>query len=207
MTAPCERPQSLLDRVNADLPVGIKLGLMELHDEFRLDAATTSGALAGPSWPKTDTVRDEHLTVMLRAMQGELIEHVLGHAWPLCPIHASHPLAPTAEGWRCPDADDSWNYGTLRDVAPDKPVAVPDNHVRWVLPDLGWGVIADSGDDIFFATVAIQPRTTSVREGDSVEVELDNGRQGLFRRARAVRVLGGNASPTLRGCPGEQGKY
>ena len=94
----------------------------------------------------------------LRELQGELIEHEFGCAWPRCPVHGSHPLHANSDGWHCPttaaadvrypDAQ-RWEYGSLAQVpvSPEPPRA--DGAVRWYLDDLGWGVIAHHQGDLF----------------------------------------------------------
>jgi cold shock protein len=68
---------------------------------------------------------------------------------------------------------------------------VPDDTVRWYKPGFGWGVIAHSDGDAFVHFSAIEGEGfKELTEGERVEWEPEDARQGAFRRlARRVRRL------------------
>ena len=194
----------ILDGFNADLPSGYEAAWVpeEEFDWTRLSVRCPDGwLLPGPAIG-ADTPSIEDFAGMLRNMQGELIEHVLGEAWPKCPDHGGHPLDPRADGWFCPTEDPGipgvrpWPYGTLAaiPVPPDPPRA--DGKVRWYLEDLGWGVIAHHEGDLFVLFAMIEGTGyRMLHEGQQVEFTVSSGRQGKFRRAEHVRTVNRRKPP------------
>ncbi len=192
----------LLERFNSDLPTGYKVRC-EADPELGLVLALWSH---GTEWWRegiaVQGVLDRRLVgAKLRTLQGELIEHEFGHAWPRCPVHGSHPLRAEGDGWHCPIVDSTsasslpphpdtewWDYGSLaRFPAPPEPHR-EDGMVRWYLDDLGWGVIAHHEGDLFVHFSAIAgDGYRRLEEGERVAFNVDPGRQGKFRRAVHVR--------------------
>jgi len=124
----------------------------------------------------------ESLSWMLKTAQGEFIEHVLGVAWPRCPLHGSHPLDPELDAWHCPlEPDrDGWRYGTLAEHPPAPEPSRADGEVRWYLAEQGWGVTASKHGDLFVHHSMIDmPGYRVLSEGQRVDYKLRPGaRQG-----------------------------
>lgn len=137
--------------------------------------------------------------------QSDLIER-LGAPWPRCPEHGRHPLEYVPQGhregptfvfeeasWRCPLLPMvGARIGSLPDPEPYVDEPLPDGTIRWWLDGGGFGAIADSGGDVWFLWASVEGRTgwPRFREGERVAYEVDEGRQGAYRRARRVRKIG-----------------
>ena len=186
----------LLTAVSADLPPGYSLRITTDSppgtDWLGIEAVLPGTEVFLLAWMTSDD--DAQSLHGLRTAQGELIEHVLGEAWPRCPIHGGHPLQPGLVGWACPAGSAGpWDYGTLGDVAVAAEPHREDGEVRWWLGDLGWGVLADHEGDVWVHFSAIEAEGhRSLSEGERVEYRVrDSGRgevrQGMFRQAEWVR--------------------
>jgi cold shock protein len=194
----------LLVAISADLPSGYSLRLT--HDSppgtdwIGIEVVLPSSAVFLLAWMMGDD--DVQFLHALRTAQGELIEFVLGEAWPRCPAHGSHPLQPGFVGWACPvGSAGPWDYGTLANLPVAPEAYREDGEVRWWLEDLGWGVVAGDEGDVRVHFSAVEPKGyRSLTEGEKVEYRVRTGlygelRQGAFRQAEWVRRVRGEAGP------------
>jgi cold shock protein len=182
-------PEVLTD-VNRDLPDGYTLRLNDSEPPLEPGWVILEAILPNGEVRQLASMADfEDFFSALRTAQGELIEHDFGKAWPVCPAHGTHPLVPNDDGWCCPmDADEVWSFGTLREIAVAPEPEREDGEVRWWADDLGWGVVADRGGDVWVLFVHIEGAGYRfLREGELVEFRLSGGMQGKFRQASSVR--------------------
>lgn len=188
--------------VNDDLPLGWAIGCQDDENGgLAFSARSVAGdEVGGPAMPAGYDLDIGTLGTFLREIQGELIEHAFGYAWPRCPVHGSHPLRPGGDGWRCPGEGSSragdlepsrahWDFGRISGIPVPAEPRRADGEVRWYLDDLGWGVIAHHDGDLFvhFSSIAGNGYR-SLDEGRRVTFEVVPGRQGTFRRADHVQV-------------------
>lgn len=177
-----------VDGFNRDLPPNADGYILSRHgNEVRFGSYTCSTDASSIFVPQ-----------LFESIQDQVMESVVGGAWPRCPRHGAHPVDPAERGWACPvpghgasgGVERLWAYGSMSSQAA---VAEPyrrDGEVRWFSATRGWGVIAHSEGDIFVHFGAIAGSGyRSLEEAQTVEFELDSGRQGLLRRARSVRVV------------------
>ena len=188
----------LLAAVSADLPPGYSLRPTRDpdHDWLGIEAVLPTGEVRLLAW--TSDEDDGHLLDGLRTAQCELIEHELGEAWPRCPVHGTHPLRPGPGGWACPaDSAGRWDYGSLSSVPVAPEPNRDDGEVRWWLDDLGWGLIAHHGGDVWVHISAIEGSGyRTLQEGERVEYRLSGSKQAKFaQRAEWVRRTSQQAGP------------
>jgi len=211
---PDEWVLEIVTRFSADLPAGYD-ARCEPDEEMGLRfVALRDGDRVSNVFLNRDTLGRpiQDLSAIgwkLRELQGELIEHSFGYAWPRCPVHGSHPLRAEGDGWHCltslppssvPNAPEPgqqlWEYGSLAQfpVPPEQPR--PDGTVRWYLDDLGWGVIAHQQGDLFvhFSSI-IGVGYRSLGEGQPVTFNVASGSQGRFRRAEHVKAAAQSVRP------------
>jgi CspA family cold shock protein len=122
-------------------------------------------------------------------IQSDIMECVVGGAWPRCPIHGRHPLRVGGTEWTCPVRSDRWPIGDLPTTTVSEP-KVEDNTVRWWSDDLGWGVVAHHEGDIFVLFSMLDGSGyRNLQEDDRVEVKLAHRMQGRLRAAQHVRLI------------------
>jgi CspA family cold shock protein len=178
---------SMVRGFNEDLP--------ETAIRYRLSYEDGAVRCSGQEWHAAE-IGPEGLAVLFEQVQDQVMESVVGGAWPRCPLHGSHPLDPEVRGWECPNADDQakpahvWAYGHAAKGTPPPEPARADGEVRWFSGRRGWGVIAHRDGDVWvhFSEIA-GDGYRSLAEGQLVQFEPE-GRQARFRsRANNVRPV------------------
>lgn len=181
-----------------DLPLECRLTVVEREQavEFYLEELSKDSARQATQPAATHTIglnelRPRQLAVPVFAdIQDRVIEQVLGAAWPRCPIHGTHPLEPSAEGWVCPVERQRWSYGSTRSWHLSPEPERQDGVVRWFSERRGSGVIAHEEGDIFFhINQLVGSKNLGNIEGIRANVELSDGRIGRFRLARRVVLV------------------
>lgn len=178
---------SMVRGFNEDLP--------EAASRYRLSYENAAVRFSGQEWRAAE-LGPEGLAVLFEQVQDQVIESVVGGAWPRCPLHGSHPLEPEADGWQCPIAGDQtgpahfWSYGDAGKSTPPPEPARADGEVRWFSDRRGWGVIAHRDGDVWVHFMEIAgDGYRSLSEGQLVQFDLE-GRQARFRsRAKNVRPV------------------
>jgi cold shock protein len=135
------------------------------------------------------------LANLFEQVQDQVMESIVGGAWPRCPLHGTHPSEPKADGWHCSvetEFADSGgpvrSYGTIHGavVLPER--LRGDGEVRWYSARRGWGVIAHHEGDLWVHMHQIAGNGyRSLEEGQLVQFQVENSRQGRFR-GRAIGV-------------------
>lgn len=189
MSDATDEVEAIVAGFSADLPPGYEARLERRDRELQLSTRQES-----EDWEFMVSIgldgMPETIPWMFSTCQGELIEHHFGEAWPRCPVHGGHPLVPETNGWHCPldDRKDSvWAFGSLAGISTPPDPARKDGEVRWWYDELGWGVIAHQGGDLFviFASINVDGYAR-LREGQRVDFDVAKGRQGRFRIAKNV---------------------
>ena len=95
-------------------------------------------------------------TDRLYALRDDIMEGALGRSWPICRVHATHPLTPVEEGWSCGrDGGATWPYGSLASVAVAPQPYRAGGEIRFLVESGGWRVIAHSEGDVWFHVGAV----------------------------------------------------
>jgi CspA family cold shock protein len=183
---------------SADLPAGYELRRGDDEAEGSgLNLYVEGASQGGPV--SQSPVDATSVAWILQELQGELIEHDFGVAWPRCPAHGAHPLRPESDGWHCrtrarsepvksAGAQDRWDYGGLTGIPIPPEPRRDDGEVRFYLDELGWGVIAHHDEDLWVHHAEIDmPGYRTLIEGQRVRFEIETAKQGRFR-GRAIHV-------------------
>lgn len=165
-----------------------------MRDDLELQVSSWMTILPSPAAVPENL--EEACAQLAFTLQDEKVIEYLGQAWPRCLAHGRHPMSVgLAESgvalWQCPhDPAVFAPVGELRPSDVEEPY-VSNGAVRWWADDLGQGVIADEGGDIWLDFTAIEMQGwKSLTEGQRVEFRAVPARRGAFRqRAQWVRPI------------------